>query len=981
MRHVFIGLLSLIVTAALVAPVNAAVVINEILANPGSQYDGAEFIELYNNGATAENIGGWRLTGTEYSGTCTGEDHWQFPTGTTIPAGGYIVVAKDNIDAPGYEQDGFLQRFGFNASFELYDASEAWPAGYEYDDPAVPNLILNTASSYDDQIGLIPGTGYAASCAGRYNRYEALYLYNGPPPGATVIDVIEYRDPDYCTSDACSGIGTGDDDAFNMLPGVGESLGRDASSTDTNNSAADLYLGTPTPFAANLANAGPVLSDMGIDNPDPYLGESVTVSITASDADGMGPVYLVYTVESNPPDSLLMTYLGNDLYRGTLPAQSDTLNVRYFVRARDVGTPAGVGVSKYPDYWYRSLRWGTQTINQVQFFPSPSDTGQSGQVGRAVNVEGIVTAEPGLYSAGAFVIQSGPGLWNGVHCFNYLGDTQVERGDSVRVSGVVGEYYDMTQVQFFGNENVRVLANGKPMPGPEVITCNRIVTGSPFGEPREGTYVRLENVEVTLDDDGNGQWEVTDATGTALIGDDAFYYYNPAIGDSIDAIEGIVAWTYSERKLEPRDNYDIQGPPVVHTVRYAPLPPRAGSPITFTAQVIDNGTITRAKLFYRTLGTATYDSTDMTNVSGTTWQTQLAGPYTNGTVIEYHIEVTDNDGLNATAPTGYDYDLYVGTVSIYAIQSTMSPADSSAYEGLPRNVVGIVTVEPGTFADNIFFIQDHWTTTPAYRGIQVFSGGSLVGQLELGDSVAVCGDVDEYYSATQIRMHFTDAYTDYGFVGELLPYEIDTNILPPDSTGAVPTSEPWESVYVMAKNSVVTNTTVGAGIYGQWFCDNTDPRNSDETLVDDSSYYDFEPTVGDSLSVRGVVVFEYGEYKIEPRNDSDILPYTPNNAVGVTLGAGEPLSFALHQNVPNPFQGTGTRIVFSLPQTGDARLRVFDVQGRLVRTLVNGRVEAGRHVVDWNGRNELDREVASGVYFYRLSAGDDEATRKLVFLK
>jgi hypothetical protein len=44
-------------------------------------------------------------------------------------------------------------------------------------------------------------------------------------------------------------------------------------------------------------------------------------------------------------------------------------------------------------------------------------------------------------------------------------------------------------------------------------------------------------------------------------------------------------------------------------------------------------------------------------------------------------------------------------------------------------------------------------------------------------------------------------------------------------------------------------------------------------------------------------------------------------------------------------------------------------------------VEAGRHVIDWNGRNDLNREVASGVYFYRLSAGDDEATRKLVFLR
>jgi flagellar hook assembly protein FlgD len=62
-------------------------------------------------------------------------------------------------------------------------------------------------------------------------------------------------------------------------------------------------------------------------------------------------------------------------------------------------------------------------------------------------------------------------------------------------------------------------------------------------------------------------------------------------------------------------------------------------------------------------------------------------------------------------------------------------------------------------------------------------------------------------------------------------------------------------------------------------------------------------------------------------------------------------------------------------------LRVYDVSGRLVRTLVDGRVEAGRHEVAWDGRDQGGRRTASGVYFYRLQGADREMTRKAVRLR
>ena len=92
------GFLSLFLALSLASPMAAqTVVINEIMPNPGSEYDGAEFIELYNPTGSSVNISDWVIAGTEFDGTCGGEDLWAFPPGSSIPAMSYVVIAKDNM--------------------------------------------------------------------------------------------------------------------------------------------------------------------------------------------------------------------------------------------------------------------------------------------------------------------------------------------------------------------------------------------------------------------------------------------------------------------------------------------------------------------------------------------------------------------------------------------------------------------------------------------------------------------------------------------------------------------------------------------------------------------------------------------------------------------------------------------------------------------------------------------------------------------
>ncbi|MBN2170251.1 MAG: T9SS type A sorting domain-containing protein [Candidatus Krumholzibacteriota bacterium] len=83
---------------------------------------------------------------------------------------------------------------------------------------------------------------------------------------------------------------------------------------------------------------------------------------------------------------------------------------------------------------------------------------------------------------------------------------------------------------------------------------------------------------------------------------------------------------------------------------------------------------------------------------------------------------------------------------------------------------------------------------------------------------------------------------------------------------------------------------------------------------------------------------------------------------------------------PNPFNPE-TEIRFHLAKAGPVSLRIHDLTGRLVRTLVAGPLPAGEHAVAWRGEDDRGRRVASGVYFLRLEAGNDRDTGKLVLLK
>jgi photosystem II stability/assembly factor-like uncharacterized protein len=115
----------------------------------------------------------------------------------------------------------------------------------------------------------------------------------------------------------------------------------------------------------------------------------------------------------------------------------------------------------------------------------------------------------------------------------------------------------------------------------------------------------------------------------------------------------------------------------------------------------------------------------------------------------------------------------------------------------------------------------------------------------------------------------------------------------------------------------------------------------------------------------------------------NFLLYMKNDGTFIedkTIDNQFPASITLQPNYPNPFN-LSTKIVYQLPETGDVSLKVYNIQGQLVRTLVDEIQKSGEHTVLWDGLANDGVEVTSGVYFYRLESGKEVKTRKMVLLR
>ena len=195
----------------------------------------------------------------------------------------------------------------------------------------------------------------------------------------------------------------------------------------------------------------------------------------------------------------------------------------------------------------------TTPIYDIQYTTDPS--GDSPLDGATVTIEGVVTAAHNTGSTFGFFVTDAAGPWSSIYVFTKAAGCDVEAGDAVTVTGVVAEFYNMTEITQSGDDP------------PVQVSCSITSSGNAYAalplstvavaqEQYEALLVTVSTVGV-VGTENFGQWTVDDSSGILKLDDDMDYLYAPAVGEGLDSITGVVNYTYSEYKLNPRFSSDI----------------------------------------------------------------------------------------------------------------------------------------------------------------------------------------------------------------------------------------------------------------------------------------------------------------------------------------------------------------------------------------------------------------------------------------
>jgi len=338
------------------------------------------------------------------------------------------------------------------------------------------------------------------------------------------------------------------------------------------------------------------------------------------------------------------------------------------------------------------------------------------------------------------------------------------------------------------------------------------------------------------------------------------------------------------------------------------------------------------------------------------------------------------------------------------IKASNDPATSSMY--WPGAVLG-VDIEVTDVEQQIAFGPDDIAPFDTLNGIYVYAVKGLdepyaaeVGRQWLAGEIndaekdsLVHSTIDSLFmTMRQAKSVYESAQFDDGFSGQrnassraefeaTLWSAIDQDILtlsPP-----APATFDVQSALGSVELSWTLNTTTGSDIAGWRVYRALDSFKGDSAFV---VIADLAPGVLAYTDTDVETGFSYYYYLTTfsvDGHESTMHTRTNEPAIpsqGTAVRGGSPIRFELSQNAPNPFNPT-TSIPFSIPKVGSVSLTIHSVTGQLVRTLVSEVKRTGEHTVAWDGTDDTGRSVASGVYLYRLSAGNQTTVRRLAIVR
>lgn len=374
---------------------------------------------------------------------------------------------------------------------------------------------------------------------------------------------------------------------------------------------------------------------------------------------------------------------------------------------------------------------------------------------------------------------------------------------------------------------------------------------------------------------------------------------------------------------------------------------------TVTADVTASGdSVDPSEVFvsYRVNGGA-WNSVAMNNVGGDAYEGDIPGVAA-GSYVEYYLEAASLNGAETTNPDYAPGDSYLYAVGVFVAEFsddaesaggwTIGDPDDDATSGLWTRDDPNGTTSGGEQANP----EDDHTAggTDCYFTGQGSVGGGAAGADLDGGCTTLISPTMNLFGAPLARLsywrwtHFPSAD-----VNDLMQVDISSD-----------GGSSWMPLETLV------------GVENSW-------TESEFLLFPDQ--IDFTS----QMRVRFVACDQSPGAIVEAGVDDFLLERLDSDVVAVG-DAEAPTRFLVHQNRPNPFNPV-TTISYEVPEASKVTLNIYSVSGQLVRTLVEDNVTAGVYSARWDGRADSGLEVASGIYYYEVTAGDFSSRHKMTLLK
>lgn len=295
-------------------------------------------------------------------------------------------------------------------------------------------------------------------------------------------------------------------------------------------------------------------------------------------------------------------------------------------------------------------------------------------------------------------------------------------------------------------------------------------------------------------------------------------------------------------------------------------------------------------------------------------------------------------------------------------------------QGTPVMVQGIITSPDFGFNNAEFYMQDE-TGGMKVRWVGFGGGNDPDTPFAAGHKVQIVGQISSRFDELQISPSSYEIIS----TGNPLPDPIDV------TAAHWVVDSPYQGMRVRLQNVFLPEDapwptqpiTEGSGM--TTFMVSEDLADTFQVRIDrDESHFDGSPRPVGIVNVAGNMGRFWENVQIFPFFEGDI-------EIAVSVAEEDkgaiPLTYSLEQNFPNPFNPS-TTIRFSLPEATNVRLEIYNVMGQRVKVLIRDELyNPGIHDVVWHGVNDYNMPVASGMYIYRLTAGDFTAVKRMMFLK